>query len=743
MRKIVSTYNFKKRTVFNNYPRKLFIPSVKGKLGDTEVIGYSRGFYLKKALLFSIFIIFLIQVYGQAQQPKSKRPQPKVELIARSIDDSVVLRWAPNSPGLWQMGNSYGYIVERLTIGVGDDFKLENPHRIFLTDKPVKPQTLEQIEPVAMKDMNAGIVAQAIYGETFEVTGDSDSDVMAFFNRAKDIQNRFSFSLYAADQSIGAAKAHGLIFTDKFVNPNERYLYRVYLAAPANIYTADTGFIYINPEEKFEVPKPIEIEARFGDYLVELSWNRKYFEKIFTTYIVERSADNGSTYKKITDLPFINPTNTPGYLPERLYIMDSLPQNDKEYVFRVRGLTPFGEISPPSDTVKGFGKSTVPYINPIIVKHDIINEEYIKIYWEVVEENAQHIKSFNIFKANRSEGPYLLTGSAPSSARTYFDSVPFGTNYYRVEAYDKYKRGHPSFPSLAQLPDSIPPAPPVNLKGYIDSTGVVTIEWDTNNEVDLMGYNVLVSNNPNSEFFIINQEILEDAIYYDTTTLNTLTKKIYYRVSALDYRYNESEYSEILELTRPDMVAPASPRFTKWHASDSGITLIWQKSFSDDVVKHLIYKNSGKQEWSLVALIDTSGTKNSFTDKDVSAGEEYNYIILAVDESGLESEPSPMLRVKAVAGEGDLKISKLVAKANPEDKTIHLAWEYAHKNVNRFVIYRAPQGEELRMYRSVGGGIMEFVDKNLSKGKLYTYRLQAFFENGVQSPISEKLTIKF
>ncbi len=703
---------------------------------------------VNKGLILCFALLMLNQLaQSQVKQPKSKKASPKVELIARSFGDSIVLRWAPNSPSLWQFGNKYGYIVERLTVGYDDEFFTDKPQIQLLTDNPIRPLPLNQIEPLAMKDNNAAIVAQAIYGETFQVTNNVNNNVASFFNQARDFQNRFSFSLFAADQSIIAAKAHGLVFTDKNIDPHERYQYRVYLASSSNmIMSADTGKVYVNPQEIFEVPKPIDVEARFGDGLVELSWNRKYFEKIFSTYFIERSEDNGKTFKRINNLPYINTTKSKGYLPEKMYITDSLPQNDKKIVYRVKGITPFGEVSPPSDTVSGKGRTTIPYINPIIVKNELINEDQIKITWEVVEENASSIKGFKVYKAHKDKGPFVLISEEdlPSSSRTFTDTIPYGTNYYKVAAIDKYKNLHQSFPSLAQIPDTIPPTPPINLKGIIDTAGIVTIEWDKNTEPDLMGYNVFIANNPKAEFMRINHKVATQNIYYDTTIVKTLSKYVYYKVTALDKRYNESELSVVLKLERPDMVPPATANFTGWSVADSGISLQWMKSYSEDAEQYLVYRKHHKDEWTLIGIIDTLKENYSFTDTAVKIGKTYDYLLVVVDKSGLESSPSKIVSVRMHSNGLAPSITRFYGKADHEEKTIELAWDYPNiEEVERFLIFRAPEEEAIRLYRSVNDGSNTFTDKGLTKGKKYSYRVQALLKNGMQSAISEVLIIKY
>src|SRR5688572_26792234 len=46
----------------------------------------------------------------------------KVHLIARAEEKAIVLRIAPGSPSLWEVGNKHGYIIERFTVTRGNQY---------------------------------------------------------------------------------------------------------------------------------------------------------------------------------------------------------------------------------------------------------------------------------------------------------------------------------------------------------------------------------------------------------------------------------------------------------------------------------------------------------------------------------------------------------------------------------------------------------------------------------------------
>jgi len=68
--------------------------------------------------------------------------------------------------------------------------------------------------------------------------------------------------------------------------------------------------------------------------------------------------------------------------------------------------------------------------------------------------------------------------------------------------------------------------------------------------------------------------------YIDTVNVRTFSKNVYYKVTALDKRYNQSLYSDVLVLKRPDKIPPTSPVFESYTQRNDSIFLKWIKSSS-------------------------------------------------------------------------------------------------------------------------------------------------------------------
>lgn len=693
-----------------------------------------------RAILF-LFALTSSVVWGQ--RVDEAQPKPGVHMIGRALEDRVLLRWAPNNPTVWQFTLQYGFVLERFTI-LRNNVLLDAPERTVLTGTPIKAWPLPQWETLAEEDDWAGIAAEAIYGEKFELTESFSSDIASVINKVREIDNRYSFAMFAADQSRRAAQASGLFFEDVNVRPGEKYLYRVYSPVPPSKIALDTGFTYIGLADYAELPLLTEVESMLEDKLVMLSWPGRKYNYIYNSFILERSDDGGKTYHALTDIPVVNTSNTETS-PEYILKTDTLPAYEQTYYYRVKGITAFGEISPPSEPITAIAHPLLRHM-PRIYGTTISPDGTISVRWEFPAEGQALIQGFRLYRSNKAKGDYrLLQDNMPPAARNTIDPSPINSNYYMIAAFDRYGNETKSFASLAQLEDSIPPVPPVNIAGRIDTAGVVTLSWDKNKEPDLHGYRVYRANFGNDEFVQITRKPVKEPVFTDTIELRTLTRSIYYTVIAEDNHHNPSDYSDTLLLKRPDIIAPAPPVFESINNNRQGIHIKWINSSSEDVAKHVLYRRSATDAgWVPVFIDDRRDSVASFIDSLAVVNEMYAYTVIAVDEAGLESIPArPIMSKRADPGMKPA-IEHIDVRVNRDEKLIRLSWQYAESGVLNYRIYRAEENGNISLHKVLSADQFEnFNDKDLKTNAIYRYMVQAEFVNGVLSPMSKEVLVNF
>lgn len=685
-----------------------------------------------------ITLLIFFSSTGLAQD--SLQFREAIAVVGRPSSDSVTLRWAPLTVKTWQIGNVNGYSIERYTIARNGSL-VSPPEKSTLTPAALKPLPEAAWESLVKRNRYAAIAAQSLFGDRFEVDL-GKSDVFSIVNKVRENEQRFSFALFCADMSPAVARASGLWFTDRTVRKGEKYLYRI------NIVQSGTenlrGSIFISPDDPHGLPKPLNLNVDFSDRQVAIQWDKNTVAP-YTAYSVERSED-GKQFAPISETPAV--TLTPTGQPENRfeYATDSIPDVSKTYYYRVRGITPFGEYSAPSETASGKSIPAAADV-PYIIKDENLQNTSIQLQWEFPESGNSSIKGFSVERATKAQGEYnsLTVTLLTPGTRTYTDLAPQQINYYRVKAHGLKGEELFSPPHLAQLIDSIPPAIPSGLKATIDQQGAVALSWLPNKEPDLYGYRVYRSNFKDEESAQITSEPIAQNTINDKVNVNTLNEAIYYTVMAIDRNQNHSPLSEILRVPLPDKIKPQPPTLLPLTSDDTGVTIQWWPSGSEDVVQYDVYrKSAGKDEWQRLKIITASkDSLYQYVDTTAEPGKQNMYTIIALDDAGLESDPAPPIK----AGRSDAALKPAITWKEPlldkDSQQVTLRWSYDKAAVKSYQIFKSINGDATKLYRTITGNTLQWMDRPLKTENKYTYRMVVVFENGARSALSKELIIDF
>lgn len=688
-----------------------------------------KKYSVKKTIINLILPVCLILCSGALHSQDSTHYS--IRMMARPSADSIMLRWAPVNYDSWIRGIREGYDVIRYTLYRNGMPVKSTP--VFLNQLPLKPLPLKEWKPLANKDRYAGIAAQAIYGKTFEPKAQNNSPAISILNRANEQKNRYSFALFAADISAGVAKNMGLSFTDRHVTLGEKYLYLVVFAGNDTI-PADTAYIYTGPDEYKPLPKPRISSIEGEDRMVTLSWNEVGGRVSYTSYEIQRSDDYGISFHSVNTSPVVNTYPNPEKMEYNFYI-DTLLANNRKYIYRIRGTSPFGEKGPFSDTISVMGQEQIREI-PQIIKHNV-TAKGVELEWEFSKKSQKLINGFRILRSTKSDQGYLpVSVDLSSSARNFIDTLPLGTAYYEVQALNDRNLLLVSFPVLAQGIDTIPPAPPVGFVAEADTSGKVVLHWKRNTEADIYGYRIYRANARFEEFSQITVSPVRDTSYVDHINLKTLTKKVYYKLMAIDNRQNHSVFSQIFEVARPDIVPPVPPVIKNIKSSSKGITLQWVNSTSNDVASQAIMRREqNNNKWERLAEI--SDSVSWYTDTAATVGILYQYTLRATDSAGLNSPVEQIVSGKRQQANGKIELK---AKADRSKGNIILTWSPI-KNEGKYTIYRGVNGALPETYAAVNGGSGSFSDKGIRPEDTYVYLVKYLNDHTIN--MSNSITVKY
>jgi uncharacterized protein len=694
---------------------------------------------IKKILLLLFFISFTI---GHSQKREAS-----VMVNARAQKDKILIRWGINNPIEWQRTHKKGFIVNRFTIK-RDGKALAEPEKILLTPKPLVPAPLASWMDLIQKDNNAAIIAQSIYGESFSVTDTKKEGALSkIINIADELDQRYTFALFAADMSFEGSLMAGWGIVDTDVKPNEIYAYQVSVfekTTPKPKATkVESASFMIGLKDYVLLPVVSDFSAFPDDKKILLSWNYEIYKKIYSSFMVEKSID-GINFEPVSKTPLVNLNDKPNQPAKNMYYVDTIGSNDKIYHYRLYGVSSFGEKGQLSKAVASKGITALT-ASPKITNYNIQKDNSVVLDWEFPVAVEKDVDRFEVNLSDKDNGVYkVVSEKLPPSARKFEYKNLEPSNYFTVTAVSKNNQKTTSQSMLVQPVDSIPPSIPSGLEGKIDSLGVVKLKWSRNLEKDFLGYRILRANNDKEEFVDIYHKAYEKEEYEDKVSLKMSNSKVYYRIASEDKRHNLSKPSAMLVLIKPDKIPPAAPIFKDFNTKDGKVFLKWIRSYSDDVAQYsLRRKEKGKDKWEEIKQIND--TLQEFVDDKVAKNKTYQYAILARDKNNLWSSiENATITITVVNFKATPILTDVLGTPDRVNKKIILSWGYA-KGSDKVValsIYKNTLGQPPTLWREVSSKITTLEDTSLSINTEYEYQINPTLQNNTPAK-TEKIIVKY
>ncbi|MBK8498307.1 MAG: hypothetical protein IPL52_05705 [Flavobacteriales bacterium] len=677
---------------------------------------------------------------------RAERGKYYAHLVVKAHYDgrAVRLRWAPDAAGGWLNANQLGYTVERIDLGaIGDTSSRESRSFTALSASPMKPigiqgwKDLHTQKPDDIYIMVAGeMIHSALLPKNMGFTGD--------IRAASDaLKERFGFALLAADLSWPAAEASAVAYVDNAVVPGRQYMYRVKVAGATASYPIEEGAVLVGTAKADVIKRPVITRVNEQDSLVMISWPRAVHEEWFTAYDVERSDNNGASWKKINPRPFVSFTNPE--LPatqDVIVYTDTIDVTKQQYAYRIIGLTAFGTRSDPSTAITARWRDRTPPPSPTGVRATE-KKGAIEITWDY-PAGVTDLKGFHITRGSSvaSDDHNLNSELLPPNARSFIDQAPelLKHNYYLVIAVDTANNPGLSMSAMGSVVDSIPPAQPFGLEGKVDTNGVVTLKWRLGKEPDLYGYHIFWRNQRDHVGARLTGTAVRDTMFVDTISMRTLTEKVYYEVMAVDLNRNGSKHSEMVELKRPDLRPPTAPIFTDYRVNDDGIWIKWAPSSSEDVTRHVVVRRIvGEAKWDTVARIPASMRKYAFDDPDTGKPAYYEYNVLAFDDAGWSTPAPRTVKLRMNSVDRLPRVEVITAHADTMKKVVELKWDYAPRDGVKFILYKRTGTGAWQQAKLFTSDARVYKDRLVKPGIEYTYFIQAVTTKGRDSEYSPQV----
>ncbi|MCB0479481.1 MAG: hypothetical protein KDC84_15035 [Crocinitomicaceae bacterium] len=471
---------------------------------------------------------------------------------------------------------------------------------------------------------------------------------------------------------------------------------------------------------------------------ITLEWKVQTLNKTFSSFNIYRSID-GRSYDKINKLPFFHMLTSDEKEDKPARFVDRDIDPGKTYFYKIEGIDHLGNQRGMSNVVKI--QSANPILGQIFISDIRLIEEKLKVEctFRSDSNNLSRIHKSFLFVCDSIYGAYNQVNSIPYKGEVGNHFVK--SNKLKSRGYLKICLVSESMDSLWSEPkyfffrDSIPPKSPENLIGEVDSNGIVILRWSKVKD-ELLGYRIYRKNSVGEEIVEITDRLNQDTSFVDSISLQNLTNKIFYAVSAVDHNHNNSLLSKTIELIKPDLIPPSPSIFGPSLINQDGIGLTWVLSGSNDVSSVILQKR------------DSSGFRNVFeTDKDtfyldteVENGRIYTYRLKTNDHSGNEGY-SKEFHVTYELG-FRTGIRKLSFDLNRESQIINLSWKNPSE-IYAVYIYLGKDDGPIRLYKTLFQNKESFRFQKLPVNHVYRVQVQTMDAHGVLSVLSDVLEIDY
>lgn len=705
----------------------------------------------KKHFIYIVALLLYASICHAQDADTVINPVSYINLVGRYTEGKGIdIRFFPDKKSVLETGFKDGFIIERMLFDTTVKRKADDT-LVYTEIARIYPYADKQWESAISNQKNLEAKNDLEIARDFLKNIDKKEGGAFNFDKGiaelKDQKSKEDFEYMVFEltalKNSNVAIALGLGYTDSTAIKGKSYFYRVRLIGKSDIYQiipVDYRIVAENLNKGYQNP----VYVKQGDTELFFAWLDL---PELSGYFVERANPGETNFIQLNKAPIHKLQGSDFTEESRSGYHDKDLINYQVYTYRFFGYTLFGEKVQFAE-VKGMPKDLTPPENPFLPQPQHVKPNEVLVTWKMNPVPAPDLKGFFVARSEKNEGDFKVLHNTmlPKDTRTFTDTtfIKGKTNYYVVQAIDTANNVSSSFPVSVTLIDSIPPLKPVFISGKIDSLGIVTITVEKNKEKDLMGYRLFKANSTEHEFSVIYESFVENdslnqeiqTVFKDTVTLNSLTPFIYYKIKALDFNYNQSEFSDIIAITRPDTIPPVTPVFTNVIVKEKQVELYFAPSESIDVREQVVYRKTDiTSDWTI--LLKLNPTQKQVIDTNVKTGTTYYYTIRAMDESNLYSDYAHMVYGKPF--DSGIRPPVTNFTASLQDKKVALKWDYPQLNKEVFfVIYKKNGKGQLIQYTRITE--KTFTDKNT--GKENEYAIKALTADGGQSILSSSITQK-
>ena len=707
-----------------------------------------------------------VQFQAEMEAREKKDLNAKINVLARTYGDSVVLRWAADDYVAWRYLNRVGVNIVRM-----DEKTLQTDTLVL----GLKPATLDEFRSLyPEEDSIAGMAMGSIYGEgmmTQDQTKDEAGSMGSLYEISQEQQLQYGIAVLTSEWRQDLADHLAMRFVDRTAKRGRTYTYLVYPA----VYDTTLNVIIragIMEELENERYKPQPFDVELGDSIsypngIFLNWE----DRNYSSYEVERRQQGTSEWKRVNEHPYIIMNQIAG---GDCFFSDHVDQPGT-YEYRVFAHDPFGDLTDPSPVHSVTITDMTPPVPPVLTwieierrnEDDPSKDIFAHIHFTKDTMEADFAGCVPMYFHERlTQGkwvPLIEKPLAPTDTMVTVDVSNLVTGQVVMAAYDTAQNVSYSIPQLLRVADMRPPLAPQGLKAQTSleesdtldmPLGLITLTWNPLDSEDIDYYEIVFANDSTHEFMTQKHGVVNDTMFVDTVAVDVNQKYIYYKVRAVDYSTNVGEFSDMLQVIRPSAIPPTVAHLDSSYVDGKGVFMRWIAGSDEQIAYHNVYRRliDSDKEWTLLRRCDGDSVKacNDYIDlTDVpkpNSDEEYVYAVESFNYSGISSGLSLQFCTRFTGDAVFEQPIKLFASYEAEKNQTRLVWEADNVPEGKdwyFCVWRqGPDDDRFKFLLSAEPSERDFTDYLLQPGETAHYYVQIQMEDGRESEPSNIVTIK-
>ncbi|MFC4818017.1 hypothetical protein [Flavobacterium sp. GCM10023249] len=245
-----------------------------------------------------------------------------------------------------------------------------------------------------------------------------------------------------------------------------------------------------------------------------------------------------------------------------------------------------------------------------------------------------------------------------------------------------------------EVKDATPPAVVKGFKAERKNDEVL-LTWLASPAKEVIGYNVLKSNDKGKTFAKINASLISDAKYVEKLEKEAFGT-FYYKIEAVDPSNNASR-SMPASVFVPDHSAPETPKEVMSKSDPGKITLSWRANDEKDLAGYRIYRGLKDDDENEMLLLNvTPQSETNFVDTfNEKAGTKFIYKVTAIDKSFNES---PQAAIWVQLPDVVPPQAPFLREANLENGQVNLKWDEVRTDaILGYDVYQIYEGRETKL----------------------------------------------